>query len=94
MIEQTLPVASSSAATDQAEKIDTRSAKVWMPKRVVFTPAALEEAYGQRLYERLATLGLEIETLKSNRITGMRQEDVRKTYAAAKRHPSGGQRPA
>ena len=74
-----------STANKEAEKIDTRSAKVWMPKRVVFTPAALEEPYGQQLYERLSHLGLEIETMKSNRITGVRQEDTKKTYAAAKR---------
>ncbi len=65
--------------------IDTRSARLWTPKRVVFTPAALEEAYGEQLYERFAAQGLEVELLKSNRVTGVRQPDVRKTYAAAKR---------
>lgn len=68
-----------------ASKIDTRSAKVWMPKRVMFTPKALEEPYGQRLYRRLDSLGLPIEELKSNRITGVRREDERQTYATAKR---------
>lgn len=85
MIEQTLAVSSSSPVTDRTEKTDTRSAKVWVPQPAVFTPAALEEAYGQHLYERLTTLGLEVEVLKSNRITGVRQEDARKTYAVAKR---------
>ena len=66
-------------------KVDTRSARVWTPQRVMFTPAALDESYGQRLYERFASQGLDIEVLKSNRITGVRQEDTRKTYAAAKR---------
>ncbi len=66
-------------------KIDIRPARVWTPQRVVFTPAALDESYGQRLYERLTEQGLDIEVLKSNRITGVRQEDTRKTYAAAKR---------
>ncbi len=68
-----------------ASPIDTRSARVWTPQRVLFTPAALDEPYGQRLYERMAEQGLNIEVLKSNRITGVRQEDTRKTYAAAKR---------
>ena len=67
------------------EKVDTRSAKVWMPKRVVFTPNALQEPYGQRLYERLSNLELPVEVLKSNRVTGVRGEDERQTYAAAKR---------
>ena len=65
--------------------IDTRAARLWMPKRVLFTPAALEEAYGQQLYERFIAQDLEVEILKSNRITGVRQSDVRKTYATAKR---------
>ena len=67
------------------EKVDTRSAKVWMPKRVVFTPKALQEPYGQHLYERLEALELPVEVLKSNRITGVRGEDERQTYATAKR---------
>lgn len=71
--------------TTTLEKTDTRSAKIWTPKRVVFTPAALEEAYGQRLYERLSEQDLDIEVLSSNRVTGVRQSDERRTYAAAKR---------
>jgi spore photoproduct lyase len=56
-----------------------------MPKRVVFTPQALDQPYGQQLYHRLDDLGLDIEKLKSNRITGLRGENERQTYATAKR---------
>lgn len=66
-------------------KFDTRSARVWQPKRIVFTKSAMEEVYGQQLYERYLEQGLEVELLKNNRVTGVRQEDLRKTYATAKR---------
>ncbi|MGB3587245.1 MAG: spore photoproduct lyase family protein [Tunicatimonas sp.] len=67
------------------KKVDTRSPRLWMPKRVVFTPKALDEPYGQQLYQRLENLDLPIEKLKSNRITGVRGENERQTYATAKR---------
>ncbi len=57
----------------------------WMPKRVVFTPAALEYEYAQRLRQKLEGMGLEIETLPANRLTGVRGEDERATYNIAKR---------
>jgi spore photoproduct lyase len=58
--------------------------KLWMPKRVVFTAAAIEEPYGQRIYERITALGLPIEIAKNNRITGLRGKDERETYRIAK----------
>jgi len=67
------------------EVTDTRSAKVWLPKRVLFTPDALKEPWGQQIYERIKGLGLPIEELKSNRVTGLRGKDERETYAIAKR---------
>ena len=67
------------------EKIDTRSAPRWMPKRVQFTPAALQESWGQQIHSRVAALGLPIEELKSNRLSGLRGESERETYTLAKR---------
>ena len=63
---------------------DTRPAKLWLPKRVVFTPDALNEPFGQQIYERVSALGLPIEVMKNNRITGLRGADDRETYRIAK----------
>lgn len=56
-----------------------------MPRRVLFTPAALAEPWGQRIYARVAALGLPIEELRGNRLAGLRGEDERATYNIAKR---------
>jgi len=58
--------------------------KLWMPKRVVITPDALKEPYGQEMYERITNQGLSIEILKKNRVTGLRGATVRETYKIAK----------
>ncbi len=58
--------------------------KLWLPKQVLFTPAALEESWGQQIYQRVSNLGLPITKLKSNRVTGLRGESERETYAKAK----------
>ena len=55
-----------------------------MPKRVVFTADALNEPFGQAIYERLSALDLPIEIAKNNRITGLRGADERETYRIAK----------
>ncbi|TAE22876.1 MAG: radical SAM protein [Cytophagales bacterium] len=55
-----------------------------MPRRVVFTPDALNEPFGQQMYERISALGLPIEVMKNNRITGLRGADDRETYRIAK----------
>ncbi|GAA0461600.1 spore photoproduct lyase [Paractinoplanes deccanensis] len=61
-----------------------RPARRWMPKRVVATPAAYDHPHGLRIMERLGELGLETERLASNRLTGVRGETDRETYARAK----------
>ena len=61
-----------------------RPARRWTPKRVVITPAALEHPHGQRIVDRVEGLGLEVERLKANRLTGVRGADERQTYALAK----------
>jgi spore photoproduct lyase len=60
------------------------SAKLWRPKRVLVTPAALEHEHGRRIAERCEGLGLAVERLPANRLTGLRGEDERDTYRRAK----------
>ncbi|RTQ49012.1 radical SAM protein [Hymenobacter gummosus] len=55
-----------------------------MPKRVVFTPDALDEPFGQQILARVTALDLEVELLKSNRLSGLRGPDARDTYRRAK----------
>jgi spore photoproduct lyase len=62
-----------------------KPAKLWMPQRAVFTPAALEWEHGQRILERVEALGIPVEKLRQNRVTGLRGEDERATYNTAKR---------
>lgn len=59
--------------------------RLWTPERIVFTPAALDEEHGQRILKQVQALGLEVEKLKSNRVTGVRGENERQTYNRAKR---------
>ncbi len=75
------------AAEDTAKVSDTKPkhARLWMPQRAIFTPAALEFEHGNRILERCESLGIPVEKLKSNRLTNLRGETVRATYAAAKR---------
>ena len=64
----------------------THGAKLWLPKRVLFTPDALDEEFGQQILRRVTDLDLEVELLKNNRLTGLRDAggDVRATYRTAK----------
>jgi spore photoproduct lyase len=63
----------------------THGAKLWLPKRVLFTPDALDEEFGQQILQRVTALNLDVELLKSNRLTGLKQgDDVRATYRTAK----------
>ncbi|MGB3201073.1 MAG: spore photoproduct lyase family protein [Nodosilinea sp.] len=57
----------------------------WMPEQVLFSPAALDEPWGQQILQRVQALDLPVEYLKHNRITGLRGETERDTYATAKR---------
>ena len=58
--------------------------KPWMPKRVMFTPDALEEEYGKEIFERIQSHNIPIEVLKSSRLTNLRGKDERETYRLAK----------
>lgn len=73
------------AVEEQIEaKTSARKAKLWLPKQVLITPAALQEPWGQQMYERVKALGLPIQELKHNRLVGLRGEDERETYRKAK----------
>ncbi|MEH0983041.1 spore photoproduct lyase family protein [Micromonospora sp. CPCC 205556] len=61
-----------------------RPARRWTPRRVVATPAALEHPHGRRIAARVEELGIEVERLRANRLTGLRGETERETYARAK----------
>jgi spore photoproduct lyase len=61
-----------------------RPARTWTPKRVVVTPAALDQPHGDAVVRRLEGLGYEVERLRSNRLTGIRADTERETYARAK----------
>jgi spore photoproduct lyase len=86
-----VPPAPHSATGEQADLRDlaglappARPGRRWTPRRVVVTPAALEHPHGRRVVERVEALGLEVERLHSNRLTGVRGDDERQTYARAK----------
>ena len=61
-----------------------RPARRWLPRRVVVTPAALEHEHGRQVVERVERLGIEVERLRANRLTGVRGPTDRETYARAK----------
>jgi spore photoproduct lyase len=60
------------------------AARLWRPKRVLVTPAALEHAHGRRIAERCDALGILVEHLPANRLSGLRGADERDTYRRAK----------
>ena len=70
----------------------TRSARMrlWVPKRVLITPAALGWAHGAAMAERAAALGSEIVRLKSDRLTGLPDtyRDAKTTLAIITASPS------
>lgn len=71
-----------SCETVQASSV--KGPKLWMPKQVLFTPQALSLPFGRQIYNKVTALGLPVQELKSNRLTGLRGEDERETYRIAK----------
>ncbi len=71
-------------APPPAERVPL-SPRVWRPERVLFTPDAVAEPFGLRMYDRLVALGLAVEVLGANRLVGLRGRDARETYRVAKR---------
>ncbi|HEX8358098.1 MAG TPA: radical SAM protein [Segetibacter sp.] len=67
-----------------AEAVPVKPAKFWLPKRVVFTPEALAEPFGQSILKRVEKYNLPVEVMKNNRLTGLRGETEKETYKIAK----------
>ena len=86
LFDQQPPAGRPNPAPAEAAAPRTHGAKLWLPKRVLFTPDALDEEFGQQILRRVTALDLEVELLKSNRLTGLRDAggDVRATYRTAK----------
>jgi spore photoproduct lyase len=61
-----------------------RGPKLWRPRRVLVTPAALEWEHGRAVVARAETGGVEVVRLKANRLTGLTGEDARRAYGDAK----------
>src|SRR5690349_14838492 len=61
-----------------------RPARRWTPRRVVATPAAYDHPHGRRIMALVEDQGIEVERLRSARLTGVRGESDRETYARAK----------
>jgi spore photoproduct lyase len=62
----------------------SRPARRWTPKRVVATPAAYDHPHGRRIMALVEAEDIEVERLRGNRLTGVRGENDRQTYARAK----------
>ena len=85
------PAAPQSASGEQVTTFDlsevappARPARRWVPRRVVATPPAYDHPHGLRIMALLAARGIEVERLRSARLTGVRGETDRETYARAK----------
>jgi spore photoproduct lyase len=79
------PAVVESPRSNAASLIALSKPRLWMPERVLFTPAALEEPWGQQILSRIQALQLPIEELPRNRLTGLRGETERETYDISKR---------
>ncbi|RVU17518.1 spore photoproduct lyase family protein [Methylobacterium oryzihabitans] len=58
--------------------------KLWRPRRVLVTPAALEWEHGRAMAARAEALGIETVRLKANRLAGLSGPDPRRAYVEAK----------
>ncbi|MGU3540060.1 spore photoproduct lyase family protein [Methylobacterium sp. A54F] len=72
------------AAPERLAPRAARPARLWRPRRVLVTPAALEHAHGRAMVARAEGLGLPVERLRANRIGGLGGADPRRAYAEAK----------
>jgi len=61
-----------------------KAARIWAPRQILFTPAALDEPFGQQIWQRVTDQNLDLKILSSNRLTGIRGADERETYRIAK----------
>ncbi len=61
-----------------------RPARLWKPKRILFTKSAYAERHGRQIAERLKGLDLDFEVLGGDRLPNLTTGDVRETYRSAK----------
>jgi spore photoproduct lyase len=73
-----------SSALARTNGVAVVAPKLWIPQRVLVTPAAAVHEHGQAIVERCETLGVPVERLAANRLTGLRGADERETYRRAK----------
>jgi len=62
----------------------TPNARLWAPKRVLVTPAALAWEHGRAMVERAASSGAEVLELRANRLPKLGGDDPRTAYREAK----------
>lgn len=67
-----------------AENKPKKASRLWMPRQVLFTPEALDQPFGQQIYERVKNLNLPVTVLKNNRLAGLQGANERETYKLAK----------
>jgi spore photoproduct lyase len=67
-----------------------RPQPLWVPRRVLATPAALSWPHGAAVAERAAALGAEVVRLKSDRLSGLNEtyRDAKSTLALVVAPPS------
>ena len=53
------------------QAVPPTSSRLWIPKRLLVTPAALEWPYGAAVLDRVAGLGAEVVRLRADRLTGL-----------------------
>ncbi len=80
-----MSIATSGVSAGSDAELNYLKARLWLPEQVLFTPAALEEPWGQQILERVQALDLPVEKLPRNRLTGLRGETERETYDISKR---------
>ena len=81
--------ASSIFSEAPAEPARTGS-RLWVPKRLLVTPSALEWPYGAAVVERVAQLGADVVRLRADRLTGLPDtyRDAKTTMALVTASPS------
>jgi DNA repair photolyase len=65
-------------------KNNSTQTNLWFPKQVLITPDADAEEWGQQILKRIKSYDIPIKKLTQNKITGLRGQTERETYALAK----------
>ncbi|AFZ34629.1 spore photoproduct lyase [Stanieria cyanosphaera PCC 7437] len=67
------------------QTLTSSSTRLWLPERVLVTPAALQESWGQQIIKRIESYQIPIQELPHNRLTNLKGKTEQETYAKAKR---------